>query len=72
MGMAPTQKATPSGSDLAGIGVYFAAAVLIPIVIGALVDGKLHTAPWFVLVGLFVGLAAGAAAIWLKLREFVR
>ena len=34
-------------------------------------DGRFHTAPWLVLVGLFLGLAAGAAAIWLKLREFV-
>jgi ATP synthase protein I len=57
---------------MAGIGVYFAAAVLIPIVIGAVLDGRFHTAPWLVLVGLFLGLAAGAAAIWLKLREFVR
>ena len=62
----------PSGADMAGIGVYFAAAVLIPIVIGAVLDGRFHTAPWLVLVGLFLGLAAGAAAIWLKLREFVR
>jgi F0F1-type ATP synthase assembly protein I len=57
---------------MAGLGIYFAAAVLIPIVVGAVLDGRLHTGPWFVLVGLFVGLAAGAAAIWLKLREFVR
>lgn len=62
----------PSGADVAGIGLYFAGAVLVPIVIGALLDGRFHTAPWFVLVGLFVGLAAGATAIWLKLREFVR
>ena len=52
--------------------MYFAAAVLIPIVIGALLDSKLHTAPWLVLVGLFVGLVAGAAAMWLKLREYIR
>ena len=52
--------------------MYFAAAVLVPIVIGAVLDSRLHTAPWLVLVGLFVGLVAGAAAIWLKLREFVR
>ena len=57
---------------MAGLGLYFAAAVLIPIVIGAALDGVFHTSPWFVLVGLFVGLAAGAAAMWLKLREFTR
>jgi F0F1-type ATP synthase assembly protein I len=65
-------SAGPSGADLAGLGLYFAAAVLIPIVIGAFLDGRFHTGPLFVLVGLFVGLAAGAAAIWLKVREFTR
>ncbi len=65
-------KQGPNGADMASIGMYFAAAVLIPIVIGALLDSRLHTAPWFVLVGLLVGLVAGAAAMWLKLREFVR
>jgi F0F1-type ATP synthase assembly protein I len=63
---------TPTGSDLAGIGMYFAAAALLPIIGGALLDSWLHTAPVFVLVGLFVGLAAGAAAIWVKLRGLVR
>jgi F0F1-type ATP synthase assembly protein I len=65
-------SAGPSGADLAGLGLYFAAAVLIPIVIGAFLDGRFHTGPWFVLVGLFVGLVAGAAAIWLKVRELTR
>jgi F0F1-type ATP synthase assembly protein I len=32
----------------------------------------LHTAPVFVLIGLVVGLAAGAAGIWLKVREFTK
>jgi len=32
----------------------------------------LNTAPVFVLVGLFVGLAAGAVGIWLKVRELSR
>ena len=57
---------------MAGVGLYFAGAVLVPIVIGAVLDNRFHTAPWLVIVGLFVGLAAGGAAIWLKLREFVR
>jgi F0F1-type ATP synthase assembly protein I len=52
--------------------MFFAVSVLVPIVIGAVLDNRLHTGPWFVLVGLFVGLVAGAAAMWLKLREFTR
>ena len=54
---------------MAGIGIYLAAAVLLPIVGGVALDNALKTAPVFVLVGLFVGLVAGAAGIWLKVRE---
>ncbi len=70
--MAPPSKAGPTGADMAGIGIYFAAAALLPIIAGVLLDGALHTAPLFVLVGLFVGLAAGGTAMWLKLREFTK
>ncbi|MHB8686524.1 MAG: AtpZ/AtpI family protein [Candidatus Dormibacteraceae bacterium] len=57
---------------MAGIGIYLAAAVLLPIVGGVALDKALKTAPVFVLVGLFVGLVAGAAGIWLKVRELSR
>jgi len=50
--------------------VYLAAAVLLPLFGGLALDNVLHTAPAFVLVGLFVGLAAGAAGVWLKVRDF--
>jgi F0F1-type ATP synthase assembly protein I len=54
---------------MAGIGIYLAAAVLLPLLGGVALDKVLHTAPVFVLVGLFVGLVAGGAGIWLKVRE---
>jgi F0F1-type ATP synthase assembly protein I len=57
---------------MAGIGVYLAGAVLLPILGGVLLDNWFHTSPVMVLVGLFVGLAAGGAAVWLKVREFTR
>lgn len=69
--MRPTSQG-PSGADMAGVGIYFAAATLLPILGGVALDGWLRTSPVFVLVGLFVGLAAGAAAVWLKIREFSR
>ena len=67
--MAPTSSSGPSGADMAGIGIYLAAAVLLPLLGGVALDRAFHTAPVFVLVGLFVGLFAGAAGIWLKVRE---
>lgn len=52
--------------------MYLAAVVLVPLLGGVALDSAWHTAPVFVLIGLFVGLAAGAAGIWLKVREFSR
>jgi F0F1-type ATP synthase assembly protein I len=66
--MAPPSN-PPTGSDLAGIGLYLAGAVLLPLIGGVLLDNVFHTAPVFVLIGLFVGLVAGGIAIWLKVRE---
>ncbi|HEY2597382.1 MAG TPA: AtpZ/AtpI family protein [Candidatus Dormibacteraeota bacterium] len=66
--MAPPSN-PPTGSDLAGIGLYLAGAVLLPLIGGVLLDNVFHSAPVFVLIGLFVGLVAGGIAIWLKVRE---
>lgn len=62
----------PSGADMAGIGIYFAAAVLLPLLGGVALDRVFNTAPVFVLVGLVVGLAAGGAAVYVKVRELSR
>lgn len=67
--MAPNTSTDPTGADLAGIGMYFAGAVLVPLLLGVYVDSRFHTAPLWVLVGLFVGLAGAGAAVWLKVRE---
>jgi F0F1-type ATP synthase assembly protein I len=67
--MAPPSSSGPTGADLAGIGMYLAAVVLLPLLGGVALDHAWHTAPLFVLIGLFVGLAAGAAGIWMKVRE---
>lgn len=68
----PPPSNPPTGSDLAGIGLYLAGAVLLPLIGGVVLDNVLHTAPVFVLIGLFVGLVAGGIAIWLKVRELSR
>jgi F0F1-type ATP synthase assembly protein I len=49
--------------------LYLAGAVLLPLIGCVLLDNVLHTAPVFVLIGLFVGLVLGGVAIWLKVRE---
>src|SRR5207248_152078 len=67
--MKPTPSEGPTVADMAGIGIYFAACVLVPLLGGVALDKVFHTAPVFVLLGLLVGLAAGATSIWLKVRE---
>jgi F0F1-type ATP synthase assembly protein I len=57
---------------MAGIGIYFAGSVLLPLLAGVGLDSWLHTGPVFVLIGLFVGLVAGGFAVWMKVREFTR
>jgi F0F1-type ATP synthase assembly protein I len=69
--MRPTSQG-PTGADMAGVGFYFAAAALLPILGGVGLDAAFHTSPVFVLIGLVVGLVAGGAAVWLKIREFTR
>jgi F0F1-type ATP synthase assembly protein I len=65
----PPPSTPTTGSDLAGIGLYLAGAVLLPLLGGVVLDSVLHTAPVFVLIGLLVGLVLGGIAIWLKVRE---
>ena len=70
--MAPPTNSSPSVSDLAGIGMYLAAVILLPLLAGVWIDSAWHTAPVFVLIGLFVGLVAGAMGIWLKVRDLTK
>lgn len=55
----------PPEPPLRKLGLYmglvytFPTAILVPALAGWWLDGKLHTAPWFVLLGFFLGLAAG-------------
>jgi len=51
------------------MGMYLAAVVLLSLLGGVWLDSTWHTAPVFVLIGLVVGLAAGAGGIWLKVRD---
>jgi F0F1-type ATP synthase assembly protein I len=43
---------------LVGIGWYVAACIVLGVIGGLWLDGKLHTSPWFMLLGLGLGLGA--------------
>jgi F0F1-type ATP synthase assembly protein I len=43
-----------------------AAAVVVPMVLGLLLDGALRTSPLFVFVGLAVGIIAAVALVYAR------
>lgn len=56
-------KPTP-GFQFAGAGLQFALTIVIFVFLGIWLDKRLHTSPWFVLVCVFVGAAAGFYSIY--------
>jgi F0F1-type ATP synthase assembly protein I len=63
---------TLRGRDLVGLGGMLAGTVVVGMVLGLLVDHAAGTQPAFTLVGLALGIAAGAAAFWLRVRSVLR
>ena len=64
--MARPSSTGPSGAELSGLGVALAAAVVLPMVLGYVVDGALHTSPLFLFVGLAVGIIAAVALVYAR------
>jgi len=56
----------PSGADFAGVGIQFAAAIVIFLFAGQWVDSKLGTSGLFTIAGVFIG---GGAAFYLMYRK---
>jgi F0F1-type ATP synthase assembly protein I len=64
------RKTTPSGglsgADFAGVGIQFAAAIVVFLFVGQWVDSKLGTSGFFTIAGVFIG---GGAAFYLIYRK---
>jgi F0F1-type ATP synthase assembly protein I len=60
------------GRDLVGLGGMLAGAVVVGLVLGLLVDQAAGTSPAFTLVGIGLGIAAGVAAFWVRVRSVLR
>jgi F0F1-type ATP synthase assembly protein I len=54
-----------------GLGGFLAAAVIVPLVVGLLVDRALHTSPVFILVGLALGIGASGAGLYVRIRQYL-
>ena len=60
------------GRDLVGLGGRLAGAVVLGLVVGLLLDHAVGSSPAFTLVGIALGIAAGAAAFWARVRSVLR
>ena len=72
--MAPTDKhKDPSMlaafSLASGVGLQLAVTVLVGLGLGYLADRALHTSPWFLLVGLLLGILGGGYSVVRRLMK---
>ncbi len=56
-----------SMSTYAGLGLQFAAAILIFLFLGQWADRKLGTSPWLLIAGVFLGAGGAFYSIYRKL-----
>jgi F0F1-type ATP synthase assembly protein I len=57
----------PSATEFAGVGLQFAASIIVCLFAGQWLDRKLGTAPWLLIVGVFFGAGAGFHSLYRKL-----
>ena len=57
----------PSASDFAGIGLQFAASILLFAYAGQWLDRRLGTGPWLLIVGVFLGAGGAFYSMYRKL-----
>ena len=62
----------PSPATFAGAGVQFVVSILLFLYLGKWLDGKLGTAPWLLMAGVFVGAAAGFYSFYVKIMAASR
>jgi F0F1-type ATP synthase assembly protein I len=57
----------PSGAEYAGAGLQLALTLVVFMFLGIWLDKRLGSSPWFVLICVFVGAAAGFYSIYRRL-----
>jgi F0F1-type ATP synthase assembly protein I len=63
---APIGGSPPDASSLAGMGIEFVVAMLLGLFGGRWLDGKLGTAPWLMIAGVFLSAGASMVAMYRK------
>ena len=71
----PPRREVPgliSGAQFAGVGLQFAVTIVVFAFAGIWLDKHLGTSPWLVILGVFVGAAAGFFSIYRQLMHATR
>jgi F0F1-type ATP synthase assembly protein I len=61
----------PTGTELVGLAFMLAAVFVIPLVVGLVLDGAVHTTPVFLLVGVVVGVVGAVAAVYTRFKRYL-
>ena len=65
------RPASPSGTELIGLGIAIAAALVVPTLIGVGIDALLHSSPAGFLIGLAIGVTAAAVTVVTQFRRYL-
>lgn len=57
--------------EFLGLSVVLAAAVVVPLVLGLVIDGIAHSAPMFLFIGLFLGVIAAIATFYTRFKRYL-
>jgi ATP synthase protein I len=71
-GLSPTARAQRSAAPYINAAWKVAGGVAVGALAGGFVDGKLHSGPWGLLVGLLVGMGAGFYGLFRALTAMGR
>jgi ATP synthase protein I len=62
----------PSPASFAGAGAQFVISILLFLYVGKWLDSKLGTAPWLLMLGVFVGAGAGFYSFYRRIMAASR
>ena len=57
--------------EFLGLAVLLAAAVVVPLVLGLVIDTNLHSAPAFFFIGLLVGVIGAGAVVYTRFKRYL-
>ena len=68
----PTSSpSSPSGNELAGLALFLAAVVVLPLILGLRLDAWLNSSPLGIILGLVLGIVAALAVVYVRFKRYL-